>query len=238
MSKSKGNLVDLQQELATYGPDAVRLTMLFAGPPEDDVDWADVSPTGSVKWLTRVWRLAHEVGTAGQGTAAEGDSELRRSVHRLIAEATEHAEHKRYNVAIARLMELTTAVRRAVDAGGLSRPESIAEVREGAEALARMLSVFAPFTAEEVWEQLGHEPSVVHAQWPEADPALLVEETVTCVVQVAGKLRDKFDVPAGISEDELRARALDSDAVQRALAGRGVRTVVVRPPRLVNVVPA
>jgi leucyl-tRNA synthetase len=238
MSKSKGNLVNLQEEIAKYGPDAVRLTMLFAGPPEDDIDWADVSPTGSVKWLARVWRLAADIGTAGLGSdPTTGDETVRRVVHKLVADATEQAEHKRYNVAIARLMELTSALRKAVDAGATASVEGAAAVREGADALARMLSIFAPFAAEEVWELLGHSPSVVQAGWPETDPALLVEDTVTCVVQVAGKLRDKFDVPVGIGEDELRERALASDAVQRTLAGRPVRTVVVRAPRLVNVVP-
>jgi leucyl-tRNA synthetase len=238
MSKSRGNLVRLQDELSSYGPDAVRLTMLFAGPPEDDIDWADVSPAGSVKWLNRVWRLATDIGTTGHGSdPTTGDVQLRTSVHKLVADATEHCEHKRFNVAIARLMELTSALRKAVDADALPSPTGAAAVREGAEALARMLSIFAPFAAEEVWELLGNAPSVVNAGWPGVDPALLVEDTVTCVVQVAGKLRDKFDVPVGIGEDELRDRALASDAVQRSLAGRPVRNVIVRPPRLVNVVP-
>jgi leucyl-tRNA synthetase len=238
MSKSRGNLVRLQDELAAYGPDAVRLTMLFAGPPEDDIDWADVSPAGSVKWLSRVWRLATDVGDAGQGSdPTTGDVELRTAVHKLIADATEQCEHHRFNVAIARLMELTSALRKAVDNDDLSAPATAAAVREGAEGLARMLSIFAPFAAEEVWELLGNAPSVVSAGWPTVDPALLVEDTATCVVQVAGKLRDKFEVPVGIDEDELRERALASEAVQRTLAGRPVRNVIVRPPRLVNVVP-
>jgi len=230
--------VRLQDELASYGPDAVRLTMLFAGPPEDDIDWADVSPAGSVKWLSRVWRLATDVGSTGQGSdPTTGDVALRTAVHKLVADATEQCEHKRFNVAIARLMELTSALRKAVDADALSQPAGAAAVREGAEGLARMLSVFAPFAAEEVWELLGNAPSVVFAGWPATDPALLVEDTVTCVVQVAGKLRDKFEVPVGIGEDELRERALASDGVRRALGDRPVRTVVIRAPRLVNVVP-
>jgi leucyl-tRNA synthetase len=238
MSKSKGNLVNLQEELAKYGPDAVRLTMLFAGPPEDDVDWADVSPTGSVKWLTRVWRLCTDVGSAGHGSdPATGDASVRAGVHKLVADATEQCDHKRFNVAIARLMELTSLLRKAVDGGALSSDAGAAAVREGVEALVRMVSIFAPFTAEETWEILGNEPSVVFAGWPAVDPALLVENTVTCVVQVAGKLRDKFEVPADVTEDELREKALASEAVQRALGGASVRTVVVRPPRLVNVVP-
>ncbi|HET7309783.1 MAG TPA: leucine--tRNA ligase [Mycobacteriales bacterium] len=238
MSKSKGNLVNLQEEIAKYGADAVRLTMLFAGPPEDDIDWADVSPTGSVKWLSRVWRLGSDIGTAGQGSdPVIGDPEIRTGVHKLIADATTQTDAKRFNVAIARLMELTSLLRRAVDADALSTPAGAAAVREGAGALARMLSIFAPFAAEEIWELLGNEPSVVHAGWPSADPALLVEDTVTCIVQVAGKLRDKFDVPVDVSEDTLRERALASDAVRRALGDRPVRTVIIRAPKLVNVVP-
>jgi leucyl-tRNA synthetase len=239
MSKSKGNLVNLQAELAKYGPDAVRVTMLFAGPPEDDIDWADVSPTGSVKWLARVWRVASDVASAGIGSdPTTGDPAVRRVAHKLIADATTQAEMKRFNVTIARLMELTSLLRKAIDGGALSSDGGAAAVREGAEALARMLSVFAPFTAEEAWSLLGHEPSVVGAGWPAYDESLLVESVVTCVVQVAGKVRDRLTVPVDISEDELRSLALESDGVRRALDGREVRTVVIRAPKLVNVVPA
>jgi leucyl-tRNA synthetase len=238
MSKSKGNLVNLQEELAKYGPDAVRVTMLFAGPPEDDIDWADVSPTGAVKWLARVWRVASDVGLVALGSdASTGDPEIRRAVHKLIADATAQAETKRFNVVIARLMELTSLLRKAIDGGGLSSEVGAKAIREGADSLARMLSIFAPFTAEEAWSLLGHSPSVVGAGWPPYDEALLVELTVVCVVQVAGKVRDRLTVAADVSEDELRTRALASDAVARALDGREVRTVIVRAPRLVNVVP-
>jgi leucyl-tRNA synthetase len=101
-----------------------------------------------------------------------------------------------------------------------------------------MLSLFAPYTAEECWETLGHKPSVARAGWPAADPALLVQDFVTCVVQVDGKLRDRLQVPAGISEDELRELAMAAPGAERALAGRSVRTVIVRAPRLVNFVSA
>jgi leucyl-tRNA synthetase len=239
MSKSKGNLVNLQAELAKYGPDAVRVTMLFAGPPEDDVDWADVSPTGAVKWLARVWRLCHDVGRTGLASEpTSGDAGLRASVHRLVADATAQTETKRFNVTIARLMELTSLLRKAVDAGGLNAPASTAAIREGAEALASMLSIFAPFTAEDVWSLLGRDASVVFAGWPSYDESLLVEDTVTCVVQVAGKLRDRLEVAVDIGEDELRELALTSEGVARALEGREVRTVIVRAPKLVNIVPA
>ena len=134
-------------------------------------------------------------------------------------------------------MELTNALRKGVDAADPA-PDS---VRDGVAALAVMLSCFAPYTAEEVWSRLGHDveagDSVHLAPWPEADPALLVVDTVTCVVQVQGKVRDRLEVPAGISAADLEALALAAPGVQRSLDGRAVRTVIVRPPHLVNVVP-
>jgi len=233
MSKSKGNMVELGAELARYGVDAVRLTMLFAGPPEDDIDWADVSPSGSVRYLARVWRVCGDAGRQGPGTH---DPALDRAVARTVDDVTRLTESFRFNVAIARLMELTSAVRKVVDRG-VDGPQ----VRSAAQALAVMLAPYAPYTAEDCWARLGHEPeagdSVHDAQWPRADPALLIEETVTCVVQVAGKVRDRIEVPVTVTEDRLRELALASENVARALGGRSVRTVVIRPPKLVNVVP-
>src|ERR1700684_3174523 len=132
-------------------------------------------------------------------------------------------------------MELVSAARRTIDSGpGAADPA----VREAAETLTVLLSLFTPYTAEECWELLGHEPSVATAGWPAADPALLVQDLVTCIVQVSGKVRDRLQVPPGIGEDELRALALAAPGVDRSLAGRGVAAVIVRPPGLVNVVPA
>jgi leucyl-tRNA synthetase len=236
MSKSLGNGVDLGVQLAAHGVDAIRLTMLFASPPEDDIDWADVRPEASVKFLGRVVRIAVDAGQASApGTPVSGDSDLRRVTHKTIEEVTRLVESARLNVAVARLMELATAARRAIDSGpGAGDPA----VREAAETLAVLLSLFAPYTAEESWELLGHQPSVALAGWPRADAALLVTEQVTCVVQVSGKVRDRLEVPPGISEDELRELALAAPGVVRALGGRGISKVIVRPPKLVNIVPA
>jgi leucyl-tRNA synthetase len=237
MSKSLGNGVNLGEQLAAHGVDAIRLTMIFASPPEDDIDWADMNPDALVKFLGRVARVAAEVAavSAVADDPAAGDPELRKITHRTIDEVTRLVEATRLNVAVARLMELVSAARRTIDSGpGAGDPA----VREAAESLAVMLSLFAPYTAEECWEILGHEPSVARAGWPVADPALLVRETVTCVVQVDGKVRDRLDVPVSIGADELRALALASAAAERALAGRGVRTVIVRAPKLVNIVSA
>jgi leucyl-tRNA synthetase len=237
MSKSLGNGVNLGEQLAAHGVDAIRLTMIFASPPEDDIDWADMNPDALVKFLGRVARVAAEVAPASAvaDDPAAGDPELRKATHRTIDEVTRLVEATRLNVAVARLMELVSAARRTIDSGpGAGDPA----VREAAEALAVMLSLFAPYTAEECWEILGHEPSVARAGWPTADPALLVQQTITCVVQVDGKVRDRLDVPVSIGADELRALALASAPAERALAGRGVRTVIVRAPKLVNIVSA
>jgi leucyl-tRNA synthetase len=233
MSKSLGNGVDLGEQLAAHGVDAIRLTMIFASPPEDDIDWADMNPEASVKFLGRVWRVAADAGATTSGPGP-GHLELRKVTHRTIDEVTRLVESSRLNVAVARLMELASAARRAIDSGpGADDPA----VREAAETLTVLLSIFAPYTAEECWALLGYEPSVAKAGWPSADPALLIEDLVTCVVQVAGKVRDRLEVPPGIGEDELRELALAAPGVTRALAGREVRTVIVRAPRLVNVVP-
>src|SRR5256885_9875066 len=130
-------------------------------------------------------------------------------------------------------MDLPPAARRAIDDGGGADPA----VREAAESLAVMLSLIAPYTAEEMWERLGHEPSVAVAGWPVAEAELLVQESVTCVVQVAGKVRDRLEVPPDIAEDDLRRLALDSPKIQAALGDREVRKVIVRAPKIVNIVP-
>jgi len=252
MSKSLGNGVDLGEQIALFGVDAIRLTMIFASPPQDDIDWADVNPDAMVKFLGRVWRIASDVAAADvaaasdnagtDGSVADGDLELRRFTHRIVDEVTRQVQGYHLNVAVARLMELVSATRKAIDSGpGAADPA----VREAAEALAVMLSLFAPYTAEECWETLDSParaqspiPSVARTAWPAADPALLVQETVTCVVQVNGKVRDRLEVSPEITEDELRELALAASGVARALTGLSVQRVIVRPPKLVNIVAA
>ena len=235
MSKSLGNGVDLGEQIVEYGVDAVRLSMIFAGPPEDDIDWADVSPTGSIKFLARAHRAAGDVTSEPGIGFAVGDEALRKVTHRTIDEVTKLIESHRYNVAIARMMELASATRKAIDSGpGPADPA----VREAAETLAIMLSLVAPYTAEEMWELLGRTASVATAGWPVAEPGLLVRESVTCVVQIAGKVRDRLEIPPDITEEELERLALASPKVQAALEGRGIRKVIVRVPKIVNIVPA
>jgi leucyl-tRNA synthetase len=234
MSKSLGNGVDLAAELDRHGVDAVRLAMLFSGPPEDDVDWADVSPEAMRKFLARVLRLEGRWSSSsrpGQARPAEG---LRRAVHRTVHDVDGLVEAGRFNVAIARLMELVGEVRRAAsDDGAGERAETY---REAVEAVAVLVSLFAPHTAQELWERLGHATPVAAQPWPAVDPALLVTTEVEAVVQVDGKVRDRLPVPADVAAADLERAALARPAVTRAVGDRAVRRVVVRPPHLVNVV--
>jgi leucyl-tRNA synthetase len=234
MSKSLGNGVNLGDQLAEFGVDAVRLTLVFAGPPEDDIDWADVSPAGSARFLARAWRLAGDVTSPVGADPSTGDVALRRATHRTLHEVAGLVESFRFNVAVARTMELVNVTRKAID-GDVGGADPA--VREATEAIAVVLSLFAPYTAEDIWSRLGHEPAVALSGWPAIDESLLVEDTVTCVVQVQGKVRDRLEVPPAIAEDRLRELALGSEAVQKAMAGREIRTVIVRAPKLVNIVP-
>ncbi len=233
MSKSKGNGVRLGEQLSAYGVDAVRLTLVFAGPPEDDIDWADMSPSGSVRFLQRAWRLSGDVTSEPGADPATGDVALRRVTHRTLRESEQLVESHRFNVMVARTMELVNATRKAVDSG--CGPHDPA-VREATEAVAILLSLVAPYTAEEMWERLGHQPTVARAGWPEVDEALLVEESVTAVVQVHGKVRARLEVSPDITEDDLEAAALADPGVVRAIDGGTVRRVIVRAPKLVNIV--
>jgi len=162
MSKSKGNGVRLGEQLSAYGVDAVRLTLVFAGPPEDDIDWADMSPSGSVRFLQRAWRLSGDVVSAPGADPASGDAALRRVTHKTLRECENLVEAHRFNVMVARTMELVNATRKAIDTGG-GRDDPA--VREAAETVAILLSLVAPYTAEEMWERLGHQPSVARARW-------------------------------------------------------------------------
>jgi leucyl-tRNA synthetase len=233
MSKSRGNLVRLSDELDIHGVDAVRLTMVFAGPPEDDIDWGDVSAAGAKKFLARAWRLSGDVTSEPGVLVADGDLELRKATHRLVNDAHIAVDSYRFNVAVAKTMELVNATRKAIDSGcGPADPA----VRESVEVIAIMLSLVAPYTAEDMWARLGHQPSVARAGWPIVDEALLVQDVVTCVVQIQGKIRARLEVSPDIAADELEMLALAAEPIVNSLEGREIRKVIVRAPKLVNIV--
>ena len=233
MSKSRGNLVRLSDELENHGVDAIRLSMVFAGPPEDDVDWSDVSPAGSAKFLNRAWRISGDVTSKPGVDFASGDLALRKITHKSLHDIGIAVESFRFNVAVARVMELVNAVRKAIDSGcGGADPA----VREGAEVIAIALSLVAPFTAEEMWERLGHKPAIALAGWPIFDPKLLVEDAVTAILQINGKIKDRIEVSPTITDAELQALALANPGVIAGLVGATVKNVIVRAPKLVNIV--
>jgi leucyl-tRNA synthetase len=233
MSKSRGNLVRLSDELATHGVDAIRLALVFAGPPEDDVDWADVSPSGSLKFLNRAWRISGDVTSKPGVDFTKGDLALRKVTHKSLHDIGFAVESFRFNVAVARVMELVNATRKAIDSGcGAGDPA----VREAAEAIAIALSLVAPFTAEEMWENLGHKPAVALAGWPTIDPALLEADSVTAILQINGKIKDRIEVSPNISDAELETLAMANPEISAAIAGGKINKVIVRAPKLVNIV--
>ncbi len=242
MSKSKGNLIAPEHYYETVGADGLRLFHLFVGPPFDDMDWTPQTEQvieGCGRFLDRLWRTfapghSDVAPTFRSGPEADGDREVRQATHRTIAAVTEDLERWSYNTAVAHCMEQLNLLQKyARSEGG---PHQVVW-DEAADALLSLLAPLTPHLTAEIWE-LRHpgEPSVHLQPWPPFDPDLVRAETVTMVVQVNGKLRDKLEVSPEITEADAEQAALASPKVVEALAGQEPKRVVVRPPRLVNVV--
>jgi leucyl-tRNA synthetase len=264
MSKSKGNVVDPDTMLQKYGADALRLYVMFVAPPEKEVEWTDTGLEGSFRFLARVWRmLDHWCETiAGEGIEDPGACEslnadeqaLRRKTHDTIRRVTADIEERQQlNTAVSAMMELvnqlyafserttTGAPGRRTDedvahVGVAERKETICVVREAIDALVRLLSPFAPHTAEEIWERLGHETPLAAAVWPAYDAAVAKADAIVVPVQVNGKVRSRLTVSADTSEQELERLALADPAVQTHTTGKTVKKVVVARGRLVSLV--
>jgi leucyl-tRNA synthetase len=237
MSKSRGNLVSPEEYFDTVGADALRLFHLFAGPPFDDMDWSDQTDEvieGCRKFLDRLWRTAQAEHECRGGEQTEADRALRQAVHRTIADVTKDLERWSYNTAVAHCMELLNAVQR------YGREEQLPHAAvwdEALDALLLLLAVMTPHVTAELWERRHPAAPSVHLQpWPEFDPELVRKETVTMVVQVNGKVRDRVEVDAAITDADAVAIALALPKVAQALDGAAPKRVVARPPRLVNVV--
>jgi leucyl-tRNA synthetase len=261
MSKSKGNTVDPDDMIEKFGADALRLYVMFVAPPEKEIEWTDAGLEGSFRFLARVWRLVDRVADSvgGDGIPApdglelnEAERGLRRKTHETIRRVTQDLDPRVHlNTAVSALMELVNEVytfcarsecgllsrdaERAAD-GTVERPATIAVVKEAVEALIRMLSPFTPHMAEELWDRLGHAEGIVAAGWPSFDEAVARAESVVIPVQVNGKVRARLSVPADISEDDLRARALADAHVAKYLEGKRVKKTVVVNGRLVSIV--
>jgi leucyl-tRNA synthetase len=233
MSKSRGNLVKLSDELDKHGVDAIRVSLVFAGPPEDDVDWADVSPAGSLKFLNRAWRISQDVSSKVDIDFKTGNLELRKVTHKTLADIELAVESFRFNVVIARIMELVNATRKAIDSGCGA---SDAAVREAAQTIAVALSLVAPYTAEDMWEKLGHKPAIANAGWPKIDQSLIGADNVIVILQINGKIKDRIEVSPSISKEELEQLARENAEIKGALSGQDVKKVIVVAPKLVNFV--
>jgi leucyl-tRNA synthetase len=261
MSKSKGNVVDPDTMLAKYGADALRLYVMFVAPPEKEVEWSDAGLEGSFRFLLRAWRIADHWGpvvrqSAGKdGPAAfadltEPERALRRKTHETIKRVTADIEERVHlNTAVSSLMELVNELyafsestvhgipaRGDAPAGRIDRPQIVAVVREAVEALVVLISPFAPHTAEELWESLGHTGGLAAATWPAFDPDVAKAAEVVVPVQINGKVRGRFSARADASEDDLRAAALADPAVQQHIGGKTVVKVLVAKGPLVSVV--
>ncbi len=233
MSKSRGNLVKLSDELDKHGVDAIRVSMVFAAPPEDDIDWSDVSPAGSLKFLNRAWRISQDVSSKPGVDFKSGDIELRKATHKSLSEIELAVESFRFNVVIARIMELVNATRKAIDSGcGPADPS----VREAAETIAIALSLVAPYTAEDMWEKLGHKPAIANAGWPAIDKSLLGVDNVIAILQINGKIKDRIEVSPNISKEELEKLGRENAEIKAGLGGAEVKKVITVAPKLVNFV--
>ena len=249
MSKSKGNVVDPDDMLQKFGADALRLYVMFVAPPEKEVEWTDAGLEGSWRFLARVWRLVDQwCDQIRRAEPARGidasrfdaaEKKLRRKTHETIRRVTIDVEQRIHlNTAVSALMELVNEMYLFADAIQRSavRPESLSALREGVEALIVMISPFAPHTAEELWEMLGHSAGIEKTSWPSYDESVAKAETIIVVVQVNGKVRSRLDVAVDTPESELREQALADSAVQAHTGGKTIKSVVVVKGKLINVV--
>lgn len=240
MSKSKGNVVDPGEIIDTYGADTARLFILFAAPPEKELEWSDRGVEGSYRFLNRVWRLAEDnerMVTEAHGIdyekLSQAERDLRFMVHKTIKRVTGDIGRFNFNTAISAIMELVNSMYKYIEK---PNPSYTGVMKEAIENLILMLAPFAPHLAEELWDGLGKENSVHLQAWPKYDPELAKAEEVTLVVQVNGKVRDKITVPADISEDEMKGTALASERVIAHIGDKEVKNIFIVPGKLVNIV--
>ncbi|HMS12320.1 MAG TPA: leucine--tRNA ligase [Microthrixaceae bacterium] len=238
MSKSKGNLVAPEEIVDTKGADALRLAQLGLKPPQDDVDWEDVSIDGAFRFLSRLWRLAvpgsDMVGSTRSGEQRPADLDIRRATHRLIAEVTADFERWSYNTAVARFMAFLNELYRYVQADGGPHGDVL---DEAIDAVLLVMAPATPHVTAELWKRRRGADAHIHVEsWPVADAALLAVDSGTMGVQINGKVRDRLEVPADIGEADAVAAALASPKVMAQLGGADPRTVIARPPKLVNIV--
>ncbi len=239
MSKAKGNTVDPQALIEKYGADTVRLFMMFAAPPEQALEWSDEGVQGSFRFLKRFWTAVVEhvasgaAGTVDAGVLDDNQKELRRKTHQTIAKISDDLSRRHsFNTVVAASMELLNAVNKFADDSSTGR----AVAREALQAVVLMLSPMVPHICHALWRELGHESALIDQPWPEVDHSALELELIELVVQVNGKLRARMSVVADADADAVETQALADANVQRFIAGKDIRRVIVVPGRLVNIV--
>jgi leucyl-tRNA synthetase len=242
MSKSKGNVISPSMYVEPYGADTVRCYILFIGPPDQDADWSDDGLGGMHRFLSRVWRLAGEVARLPEGLGPHGGDEpggdalaLARKAHWAIAKVTDDIERFHFNTALSAVMELVNDIYRLKDKLRGGDPVGERVLSFSTAAAASLLFQFAPHVGAEVYERVSGR-RVWEEPWPEADLQLLERDTLSLVVQVNGKVRDRIEVETGTAEEEIKRLALERPNVQRHLNGKRVVKEVVVPGRLVNFV--
>ncbi|MBM3246268.1 MAG: leucine--tRNA ligase [Candidatus Omnitrophica bacterium] len=225
MSKSRGNIVDPDSIIKKYGADTLRLFILFAAPPETELEWDDRGIDGAFKFLNRVWRLiqSHHVTTSPRHQPQDLNT-VKKKMHATIKEVTEDLENFKFNTAIASLMEFVNTIYHS------------GQDEEILLNLIILLSPFVPHFSEELWQRLGNAESIFRARWPKYDPAMLAEEKVTIVIQVNGKVRSKIEVPADISEDRLKGLVLSDEKLKPWLQNNPPKNFILVPKKLVNIV--
>jgi leucyl-tRNA synthetase len=239
MSKSRKNVVDPDDIIASYGADTARLFIVSDSPPDRDIIWTDAGVAGASRQVQRIWRIIDQVVERNgkrNGRAPSFGPEalsLRRAAHKTLNGVGQNIEALRYNVAVAQIYELTHALSAAIDKSGEGLDWA---VREAAEFLVQAIGPMMPHLAEECWARLGYNTLLAEQPWPAVDPGLLVDDTVTIAVQVNGKRRDEMTVARSAGSGEIETAALRLEAVVRALEGRPVKKVIVVPQRIVNVV--
>ncbi|MEP3329260.1 leucine--tRNA ligase [Sedimentitalea sp.] len=227
MSKSKKNVVDPVSIISAYGADTARWFVLSDSPPERDVEWTAAGAEAAHKHLSRVYRIADDIAASDTGPQAD-DQALLREMHKAINDVTLGVESFGFNAAIARLYAFTNTLAKS-KAGKAAKLEAV-------KTLAQLMSPMTPHLSEEIWTRLGGEGLITTAPWPVADPAMLIDDTVTLPIQINGKRRAEISVPKDTSKDEVEKTALAVDAVQKALNGAAPKKVIVVPGRIVNVV--
>ncbi|MDO6424439.1 leucine--tRNA ligase [Saccharophagus degradans] len=240
MSKSKGNTVDPEDLIKTYGADTVRLFSMFAAPPEQSLEWTDSGVEGAFRFLKKLWKAvaSHlEAGSAGEidvNSLDEQQKALRRKTHETISKVSDdYGRRQTFNTAIAAVMELLNEITRSADR---STPNGLAVEREALEAATLLLAPIVPHACHALWQAFGNEVAVLDAPWPTVDEAALVKDTITIVAQVNGKVRAKLDAPANADKDALEKIALADESVLKHIDGKMIRKVIVVPGKLVNIV--